>query len=257
MQKLAYEMQGLTWQARKKNQQDAILFKNKVIYEKGRYSSLDQVAGNIPWHAAVADGIGSQPNSNQAAIAVLEIINEYYQNNTPDIRLSYIQEALCLKLKAESALNAGTTMALIRHAAEDDQDLVRIQSLGDSRAYHFSYRLQKWKILTEDDNFLNEMELSTWDQEQELASIYDVLTGFFCVNAMHEVNEKQTLIYKAEPNDAFMVCTDGVFDAIPHEEWPLIAMSQSVTEWLKNFVEMLKPAAGDNISLVLVRVINS
>lgn len=80
MQKLAYEMQGLTWQARKKNQQDAILFKNKVIYEKGRYSSLDQVAGNIPWHAAVADGIGSQPNSDQAAIAVLEIINEYYQN---------------------------------------------------------------------------------------------------------------------------------------------------------------------------------
>ncbi len=65
MQKLAYEMQGLTWQARKKNQQDAILFKNKVIYEKGRYSSLDQVAGNIPWHAAVADGIGSQPNSDQ------------------------------------------------------------------------------------------------------------------------------------------------------------------------------------------------
>ena len=29
---------------------------------------------------AVADGIGSQPNSDQAAIAVLEIINEYYQN---------------------------------------------------------------------------------------------------------------------------------------------------------------------------------
>jgi hypothetical protein len=40
MNNLTYEMQGLTWQARK-NQQDAILIKNKVIYEKGRYSSLD------------------------------------------------------------------------------------------------------------------------------------------------------------------------------------------------------------------------
>ena len=34
MNNLTYEMQGLTWQAEKKNQQDAVLIKNKVIYEK-------------------------------------------------------------------------------------------------------------------------------------------------------------------------------------------------------------------------------
>ena len=261
MKKIIYEMQGLTWQARKKNQQDAILIKNKVIYEKGRYSSLDISTDNNAWCVAVADGISSQPNSDKAAIAVLEIINEYYKNNTADIRLSYIQEVLCSKLKAKSVIDSATTMALIRHSAEDEYNQIRIQSLGDSRVYYFSHQLQSWSILTKDDNFFNEMDISNFSEEsfavlnsgQELASIYDTLTGYFCANSIHEVDEKITQIHKVEPNDVLMVCTDGVFDAITHDEWPLIQTNQSLKEWLKNFVEMLKPFAGDNISLVLVK----
>ena len=38
MQKLAYEMQGLTWQARKKNQQDAILFKGLSLVLEQSFS---------------------------------------------------------------------------------------------------------------------------------------------------------------------------------------------------------------------------
>ena len=57
------------------------------------------------WCVAVADGINSQPNSDKAAIAVLEIINEYYKNNTADIRLSYIQSTL-FKLKAKSVIDS-------------------------------------------------------------------------------------------------------------------------------------------------------
>ena len=90
MNNLTYEMQGLTWQARKKNQQDAILIKNKVIYEKGRYSSLDISTDQNAWCVAVADGISSQPNSDKAAIAVLEIINEYYKNNTAVNRTRFV-----------------------------------------------------------------------------------------------------------------------------------------------------------------------
>ncbi|AYA01554.1 serine/threonine protein phosphatase [Acinetobacter cumulans] len=261
MKRIIYEMQGLTWQARKKNQQDAILIKNKVIYEKGRYSSLDISTDKNAWCVAVADGISSQPNSDKAAIAVLEIINEYYKNNTADIRLSYIQEVLCSKLKAKSVIDSATTMALIRHSAEDEYNQIRIQSLGDSRVYYFSHQLQSWSILTKDDNFFNEMDISNFSEEsiavlnsgQELASIYDTLTGYFCANSIHEVDEKITQIHKVEPNDVLMVCTDGVFDAITHDEWPLIQINQSLKEWLKNFVEMLKPFAGDNISLVLVK----
>ncbi|WP_374296827.1 PP2C family serine/threonine-protein phosphatase [Acinetobacter sp.] len=258
---MQYEMQGLTWQARKQNQQDAILIKNKVICEKGRYSSLDTLKDNNAWCVAVADGISNQKNSDKAAIAVLEIINEYYKHNLADIRLSYIQELLCTKLKSKSVVDAATTMALIRHSTDDEYNQIRIQSLGDSRVYYFSHQLESWEILTQDDNFFNEMDianlskesLALLNSEQELASTYDTLTGYFCANALHEVDEKMTQIHIVEPNDVLMVCTDGVFDAIPHTEWPLIKLNQSLQEWLKNFVKILTPFAGDNISLVLIR----
>lgn len=255
MDNISYEMQGLTWQARKKNQQDAILINNKVLYEKGRYSSLDISTNNNSWCIAVADGISSQRNSDKAAIKVLEIINKYYQNNIADIKFAHIQHELCMQLNSKSTLDAGTTMALIRHSYQDENDLIRIQSLGDSRVYSFSHSLQSWNVLTQDDNYLSELDLSSVDPKQELASIYDALTGFFCANSLHEVDEKMTLIHRIEANDVLMVCTDGVFDAIPHTKWPLIQSDQSLKDWLKLFVEIMTPTAGDNISLVLVRAV--
>lgn len=265
MKNLNYEMQGLTWQARKKDQQDAILINNKVIQEKGRYSTLNISMNNDAWCIAVADGISSHPNSDKAAIAVLKIISQYYQNHTDDIRFSYIQELLSSKLNTKSVIDSATTMAMIRHSSQDKNNQVRIQSLGDSRVYYFSYKSQSWSILTTDDNFLNEIDttdlseknLSILNSGKELASIYDTLTGYFCANSIHEVTQKETQIYQVEPNDVLMVCTDGVFDAIPHHQWPLIKENQSLKEWLKIFVETLKPMAGDNISLVLVRAIHS
>ena len=257
MKNLAYEMQGLTWQARKNNQQDAILIKNKVIYEKGRYSSLDVCTDNSPWCVAVADGISSQPNSHKAAIAVLNTVNKQHQKNVENIKLTDLQHALYTELNSKSVIDAATTMALIRHRSEDKNDQVSIQFLGDSRVYYFSHQFQTWTPLTEDDNFFNEMNLSDLDQEQELASMYYVLTGYFCANSLHEVTDKNPITHQMKASDVLMVCTDGVFDAAPHQEWPLIQSSQSLKQWLEDLVEIMKPTAGDNISLVLVRAVES
>lgn len=272
-----YEMQGLTWQARKNNQQDAILVAGKVIQHKGIYSKAHRFNGNDSWCVAVADGVSSHPYSGRAAKQVLKTIQQYYAEHEQDISFSEIQHQLSDALAmfpldwdddrmddTPVTEGASTTMALLRHSTQDQHNVLRIQSLGDSRVYVFSHLQQQWLPLTQDDNFLNELintdglndaELAAkYDmEEKELASMYYVLTGFFCADGLHEVSEKSTLTYKVQQGDAFLVCTDGVFDALPSEQWQPILASQTLKEWLEVFLKSLRSGAGDNVSLVLVR----
>lgn len=276
---LNYEMQGLTWQALKRNQQDAILIAGKVIQHKGVYSKFFNFYVNESWCVAVADGVSSHSYSDRAAKQVLKSIQRYYAEHQQDIRFSHIQEQLCTALdkidtdwddehidEPEQAVTHGasTTMALLRHSAQDQGNIIKIQSLGDSRVYMFSQQTQQWLLLTQDDNFLNELvnaeglndaELAAQYGmgQKELASMYYVLTGFFCADGLHEVSEKPTLTYTAQHGDAFLVCTDGVFDALPAEQWQPILAEQSLKQWLETFLKCLSPTAGDNVSLVLVR----
>lgn len=265
----SYEMQGLTWQALKKNQQDAVLIAGKVIQHKGIYSKPFLFNADESWCAAVADGISSHRHSGMAAHQVLETVQRYYAQHEQDIKFSYIQDELCRALDhadlndledAEGSLScaetygAGTTMALARHAAADPPDLIRIQSLGDSRVYAFCSLQWKWQPLTLDDNFYNELAGLHALEDQELASIYDVLTGFFCADWQEEVAEKNTVRYQVKTGDALLICTDGVYDAMEHAEWPPVALGQPLKVWLTEFYESIKCRAGDNLSLVLIRV---
>lgn len=274
-----YEMQGLTWQARKTNQQDAILIAGKVIQHKGVYSKYFCFDAKQSWCVAVADGVSSHHYSGRAAKSVLKSVQEYYADHEQDIRFSYIQQQLCTTLdnidfdweddnEPVQAVTHGasTTLALLRHSMQDADNEVKIQSLGDSRVYVFRQQTKQWQSLTEDDNFINELvnsdELSNAELaakyemgEKELASMYYVLTGFFSADSLHEVPEKQTLTHKAQNGDVFLVCTDGVYDAVPHEDWQAApSTEQTLKEWLEFFLKSLSPTAGDNISLIVIRV---
>lgn len=269
-----YEMQGLTWQARKKTQQDAILIAGKVIQHKGVYSKAYCVNAHESWCVAVADGVSSHRHSDRAAKQVLNIVQQHDAQSERDISLSDIQQQLCESLgpfdldqedetKVPAIQGASTTLALLRHCQQDQANTVRIQHLGDSRVYVFRQHTQQWQALTEDDNFYNEsikplsdekrQELYVHEPKQELASMYYVLTQFFCVDWLHEVPDRYARIEQVQQGDAFLVCTDGVFDALAPEKWQPIRADQSLKQWLQQFWESLEPTAGDNVSLVLVR----
>ncbi len=94
----SYEMQGLTWQALKKNQQDAVLIAGRVIQHKGIYSKPFLFDAHASWCAAVADGISSHSHSGMAAHQVLETVQRYYAQHEQDIKFAYIQDELCRAL---------------------------------------------------------------------------------------------------------------------------------------------------------------
>jgi PPM family protein phosphatase len=275
----SYEMQGLTWQAKKHNQQDAILINNKVIQHKGLISKHHVFSRHEAWCVAVADGVSSSRYSDKAAIQVLQTIGQHFSQHTTDILFADIQNNLCQTLadslvidshhsdeqdnnkKVKATHGASTTMTLLRYSSTDTQDQVSIQSLGDSRAYAYCRQQQQWTLLTRDDNFYEELLAANQIQycDHEIASSYFVLMEYFCADWLHNVPEKPVIRHQLETNDAVLVCTDGVFDALAGEQWPPVLPDHSIKEWLNELLEKIRhsPTCGDNVSMVLVRALPS
>ncbi len=247
-----FEMQGLTWKARSKYQQDAILIENKVIQHDGLISKLYSHSEKEQWSIAVADGISNSPTANKASYTVLKALT---QNNELDqYKTSAIQQYLVDQLaNQKSSFGASSTLALIYNNAR--QGFVTIQHLGDSRVYLFSQHDQKWHCLTRDYNYLEQLrENGEVRAGENYASIYDALLQYFCADPLHEVMDFTIAEEFLTQNDALLVCTDGVHDVMECTEWSPLKVDMELRTWLLEMKELLNfKQAYDNVSMVLVR----
>jgi len=247
-----FEMQGLTWKARSKYQQDAILIENKVIQHDGLISKLYSHSETELWCVAVADGISNSPVAEQASYTVLKAL---IQNKKIEPCQAFtIQQYLVDQLaNKKSSFGASSTLALIHHGTR--QGFVTIQHIGDSRVYLFSQHDQKWHCLTSDHNYLEQLRANGEVKAGEnYASMYGALLQYFCADPLHEVMDFTTAEEFLTQNDALLVCTDGVHDVMECTEWPPLKVDMELRTWLLNMKASLdSKQAYDNISMVLVR----
>lgn len=247
-----FEMQGLTWKARSKYQQDAILIENKVIQHDGLITKLYSHSEKEQWCVAVADGISNSPTADKASYAVLKALT---QNRELDqYQTSVIQQYLVDQLAHQkNSFGASSTLALIQN--DGDQGFVTIQHIGDSRVYLFSQHDQKWHCLTRDHNYLEQLrESGDLRVGENYASIYGALLQYFCADALHEVMDFTRAEEYLTENDALLVCTDGVHDVMECGEWLPLKADVELRTWLLNMKASLdSKQAYDNVSMVLVR----
>lgn len=247
-----FEMQALTWKARSKYQQDAILIENKVIQHDGLITKLYSHSEKEKWCVAVADGISNSPVAEQAAYTVLNALTQNKKIET--CQAFTIQQYLVDQLAHQkNSFGASSTLALIQNNGE--QGFVTIQHIGDSRAYLFSQHDQKWHCLTRDHNYLEQLrESGEVKAGENYASIYDALLQYFCADPLHEVMDFTTTAEYLTENDALLVCTDGVHDVMECREWPALKVNMELRVWLLNMKASLdSKQAYDNVSMVLVR----
>lgn len=247
-----FEMQGLTWKARSKYQQDAILIENKVIQHNGLITKLYSHSEKDQWCVAVADGISNSPVAEQASYTVLKAL---IQNKKIEPCQAFtIQQYLVDQLaNKKSSFGASSTLALIHHGTR--QGFVTIQYIGDSRVYLFSQHDQKWHCLTSDHNYLEQLRANGEVKAGEnYASMYGALLQCFCADPLHEVMDFTIAEEFLTQNDALLVCTDGVHDVMECTEWPPLKVDMDLRTWLLNMKASLdSKQAYDNISMVLVR----
>jgi PPM family protein phosphatase len=144
----------------------------------------------------------------------------------------------------------GTTLvaAVFRH------DKVTFAHVGDSRAY----RLRQGKLtqITRDHSFLQEqIDAGLIDPELARYSAHkNLVTRAMGVGLQVEVEIHD---YPIEPNDIYLLCSDGLSDMLPAEEISDVLISQqtSLECACDTLVQKANEHGGrDNISAILIRV---
>lgn len=222
---------------------------------------------------AVSDGVSASSLSGYASQMTVKTVKHLWQtyvknpSQSPIMDIPSIYEKIATMPKRYQGASA--TLALLYRLVGKSDEIV-IKHIGDSRVYHFSQATQKWRCLTRDHNLLNQLidekaesenrkaDFSDYNQTGMASPMY-ALTDCLIVDSDLDNNRmpaygSQTLTVQA--GDALVVCTDGVYDLVPCNEWQAIDSIINLQDWLKQLRKQIYASDGnayDNATAIVVR----
>ena len=144
----------------------------------------------------------------------------------------------------------GTTIAAVMF----NEEQIFIVHVGDSRVYRF--RNDKLSCLTTDHSWLNELLEDNEISEKDVSAFQNknVLTRALGVSPSVKVDLQITTV---QPNDLYLLCSDGMFNALPKEE--IVGVLANTRSSLQDrVVELVKNAklrdGSDNITGGLIHI---
>lgn len=256
MQHYFFEIQGLTWQARASQQQDALLINQQIIQHKGLITQRHIFDLHTPWSIALADGVSQSPYATQAAHTILSLVAKASQHSSI-LNFSALQKQFYQHFDtSDRAFGASTTLVTLEHERDH---FLNIQYLGNSRAYLYSLndKFPKWHCLTRDHTYLEELRLQgELKAGEDYSSLYDMLTDYFCADPTHVIEHHEHREEYLTENEAIVLCSDGVHDILASHAWPDLAPDMSLKTWLMNMKDLLDQLqAYDNSSIIIARLI--
>ena len=239
-----------TGQVRQMNQDDTGL-----LQEPTGLPGVDTVA-------IVADGIGGHRGGEVASATAIEtIIRELTRTPGAEDQAGVwsngeiFQQAIkaansaIRKLAQEQDLQGmGTTVTAV--AASFDRAIVA--NVGDSRTYLL--RSGELKKLTDDHSLVAEQVRMGYltQAEAEAHPQRNVITRALGIAPDVEADIQ---VVALEPGDILMLCSDGLYPVVPHEEERMILQAYSPAVACKKLIEQANASGGpDNISVVVVRI---
>ena len=277
MTRISTTICAMTFQGNASNglQQDAFFFVDDYYQE---------ALGITPVHrcddafcVAVSDGVSQSDFSQVASLKAMKTVKQLWQtyldnpNQSAVMDISKIYEKVATLPKRY--YGASATLALVYRAfakASETNFIVVIKHIGDSRVYHFSAMTKTWRCITRDHNLLNQLidekagnenrqvDFSEYNQVGMASPLY-ALTDCLIADSDLDSNpmptyDSQTL--KVSSDDCLVVCTDGVHDLVPCEEWQSIDKHTDLQAWLKQLRKQIYASEGrayDNATAILVR----
>lgn len=261
---------AITFQGNASNglQQDAFYFIDGWHYEKLGITPVSHCPADFC--VAVADGVAESPLSEYASKAVVKTVHQLwqaYQTNPHSTQILPI-EAIYNRVATLSHRYHGamSTLALLYWV---NGELV-IKHIGDSRVYHFCHLERTWLCLTRDHNVLNELideqansegrtvNFAEYNRDGMARSLY-ALTDCLIVDSDLDNNPLPTYgnqVLTVQAGDALVVCTDGVYDLVPCNEWQAIDSITNLQDWLKQLRKQIYASDGnayDNATAIVVR----
>ena len=277
MTRLSTTICAMTFQGNASNglQQDAFFFVDDYYQE---------ALGITPVHrcddafcVAVSDGVAESNLSQYASLKTVKTVKQLWQNYLDNSNQSAVMDISKIYEKVATLpkrfYGASATLALVYRplakASETNPPIV-IKHIGDSRVYHFSAMTKTWRCITRDHNLLNQLidekaenenrqaDFGEYNQDGMASPMY-ALTDCLIADSDLDSNpmpafDSQTLAVSS--GDCLVVCTDGVHDLVPCEEWQSIDKHTDLQAWLKQLRKQIYASEGrayDNATAILVR----
>lgn len=277
MTRLSTTICAMTFQGNASNrlQQDAFFFVDDYYQEALGITPVRQC--DDAFCVAVSDGVAESNLSQYASLKTVKTVKQLWQNYLDNSNQSPVMDTSKIYEKVATLpkryYGASATLALVyRTFAKDNHphSSVVIKHIGDSRVYHFSAMTKTWRCITRDHNLLNQLvdekaaaenrqaDFSEYNQEGMASPLY-ALTDCLIADSDLDSNpmpafENQTLAVSS--GDCLVVCTDGVYDLVPCDEWQGIDETTDLQNWLKQLRKQIYAAKGrayDNATAILVR----
>jgi protein phosphatase len=222
-----------------------------------RSGNEDQLLIAEPLYA-VADGMGGHAAGEVASAAAMEALLVAFDGNRSGPGLvdavRDANRAVWEQSRGRSELRGmGTTMTAVALIDEDDEELLAVAHVGDSRAYLL--RDGELSQVTEDHSVPEELRRAGRLSAEEAAADprRHVLTRVLGVDSEVEVDTVQLIPYRG---DRLLLASDGLFGELSDEEIASILRRRSKPERVaQQLVTKAKDAGGaDNITVVVIDV---
>lgn len=206
----------------------------------------------------VADGMGGHASGEVASQMAIELISEFYYADQTSAAAEALRKAVELanseiyaaSISDEKYFGMGTTViALVlldktAYAAH----------VGDSRLYRL--RGGELKQMTMDHSQVMEMfkqGVISWEETKNHDDKNIILRA---VGTQKEVEVEISAPFAVEPNDEFLLCSDGLCDMLDDEEiLEIWTQAQDVHEAGERLVRRAKDNGGhDNVTVALLRI---
>ena len=262
----------ITFQGNASNQlqQDAFYFLDNWYQETLGVTEVTPV--KTPFCLAVADGVASSNYSQHCSKAVVKAVKSLWTNQQK-ITTDSIDNLLNQTKHSSKRHGAAATLAMVIGELDSDNKIkATITHVGDSRVYLLAKGATDWQCLTRDHNLLNELiddqarangqqvEFADYNREGMAGSLYSI-TECFALNAdksglSSEAPESTVRTIGIESGDCLVICTDGIHDLVPSNDWQLIDAKTDLQQWLKTLKDKVYASDGnayDNGTAIVVR----
>lgn len=206
----------------------------------------------------VADGMGGHASGEVASRMAVELIGEFYYADTqhapPDALRSAIEQAndkiFQTSISDEKYFGMGTTVIAL--VLQDDSAFVA--HVGDSRLYRL--RDNRLELMTMDHSQVMEMVKYGIISMDEARHHDDKNVILRAVGTQLSVEVEVSEQFEVEPDDEFLLCSDGLCDMLGDEEIrKLWVENRDVHTACEQLIEQAKRRGGhDNITVGIVRV---
>ena len=206
----------------------------------------------------VADGMGGHASGEVASQMAVELISEFYyadmENAPAEALRSAVERAndeiFHTSTTDEKYFGMGTTViALVLQ-----NDSAFVAHVGDSRLYRL--RGQQMEMMTIDHSQVMEMVKYGVISMEEARNHDDKNVILRAVGTQAQVEVEVSEAFQIEPNDEFLLCSDGLCDMLDDEEIRQIwLVNRDIHTACEQLIEEAKRRGGhDNITVGIVRV---